>query len=83
MEDIFDLDKSAHFSAISQIIERIEDIGEDNTLASKKEANLLNQFYNEINKRSSSSKKKKKTIKKKTANKKKKCGPTRTPKKKC
>ena len=69
---IFDLDAVEFYTSISLIQERIGEILNKPISATKKEEKLLNQFYNELNKKSrrsnSTSKKKKgdKNKKKKT-----------------
>lgn len=49
MSNIFDYDGPAYVSAFAEIMERIETIQSNETLATRKEKELLNRFYNHIN----------------------------------
>lgn len=49
MSNIFDYDGPAYVTAFAEIMERIETIQGNETLATRKEKELLNRFYNHIN----------------------------------
>ena len=65
MADIFDLQKTEQGSAFSKVIERIEKIMNNNTLASDAEKNSLNVIYQAAHKAMVGGRYKKKSIKKK------------------
>lgn len=67
MADIFDLQKSDQVSAFYLVIQRIEKIMNDNTLATEDEKDSINKIYKKANSKNGGSRKikKKKSIKKK------------------
>lgn len=55
MSNIFDYDGPAYFTAFSEIMERIEEIQNNESNATEQEKNLLNRFYKQLNSSRSSS----------------------------
>ena len=55
MPNIFDYDGPAYFTAFSEIMERIEEIQNNESNATEQEKNLLNRFYKQLNSSRSSS----------------------------
>lgn len=49
MSNIFDYDGPAYSTAFSEIMERIEEIQNNETNATEQEKNLLNRFYKQLN----------------------------------
>ena len=54
MPNIFDYDGPAYFTAFSEIMERIEEIQNNESNATEQEKTLLNRFYKQLNSSSSS-----------------------------